>query len=591
MLLNLSLQHRFGWQFPPLNHLRAGWWLLPEALAGGAVVSVLAAWEPLIRGHGIPEAMEAVLVRQSRIGVRPAVAKPLASVIAIGTGAPFGAEGPIILTGSALGSLLGQAVKVSPAERKVLLAAGAAAGMSAIFGAPIGAVLLAIELLLFEFSPRVLVPIVVASVFADGVHVLLIGQGPLFPVPPNDFSGLAELPLYVVLGLVCGILGIVITRGAFGLEDFFTSLPVSRFWHPIIGAGVVALIGLAVPRALGVGYDVIGDTLGGRLAVATLAAVFIAKLAAWCIAIGSGSSGSSLAPLLLVGASAGALVGTAVSTVFPGAAISPGAFAVVGMAATFGAASGAPFTSMVLAFEITRDYNIILPLMFATVIAHLLARSLHPETLMTEKLTRRGIRVSQRYEVDRQRITPVSDVMGPAADTVEQDMTVAELTATMRRDGRHAVVVVDDDGKVVGIVTEGDIVRHPDQDAATAASIASGDVVSVTPTTTVFEASQCLLHEGVRQLPVMEDGQLRGMFSRLDSLRFSELEANEDQEQPGWQWSPRWLSVLRRHGGAADDMAKGDGRLSVTPSAVPGADIADEQGGTAGPKGEEDGTR
>jgi len=313
------------------------------------------------------------------------------------------------------------------------------------------------------------------------------------------------------------------------------------------------------------------------LAVATLAAVFIAKLAVWCIAIGSGSSGSSLAPLLLVGASAGALVGTAVSHVVPGAAVSPGAFAAE--------SRGHPDHAGYLEGENhgrelgpgCRDYNIILPLMFATVIAHLVARSLHPETLMTEKLTRRGIRVSQRYEVDRQRITPVSDVMGPAADTVDEHMTVGDLTASMRAGGRHVVVVVDDAGKVVGIVTEGDIVRHPDHDAGTAASIASGDVVSVTPTTTVFAASQRLLHEGVRQLPVIEDGQLRGMFSRLDSLRVNELEANEEQEQPGWRWSTRWLSVLWRHRGDPDPTADGRGRSKASPSAPPGAEIADEQ--------------
>ncbi len=365
LLLNLTLRHRVGWHFPELAHVRPDGWFVVITLAGAAIVAVLAHREPVIRGHGIPEAMEAVLVHQSRISWRAAITKPVASVIAIGTGAPFGAEGPIILTGGALGSLLGQSVRVSPSERKVLLAAGAAAGMAAIFGAPIGAVLLAIELLLFEFSPRVFVPLVVAAVFADGVHILLIGQGPLFQVPTHDFAGLQSLPFYVVLGAVCALLGIVITTGAFGLEDLFGLLPIQRFWHPIIGAAAVAGIGLAVPRALGVGYDVIGDSLAGRLSVGVLATVCVAKLVAWCIAIGSGTSGSSLAPLLLVGASGGGLVGAAAHHLFPTANVSSGAFALVGMAATFAAAAGAPFTSIVLVFEVTRDYNIILPLMFA----------------------------------------------------------------------------------------------------------------------------------------------------------------------------------------------------------------------------------
>jgi H+/Cl- antiporter ClcA len=533
LLLSLCLQHRVAWTFPSLTHLRAGWWLVPEAAVGGAAVAGLASYEPLIRGHGIPEAMEAVLARQSRISVRTAWTKPIASVIAIGTGSPFGAEGPIILTGGALGSLLGQAVKVSPAERRVLLAAGAAAGMSAIFGAPIGAVLLAIELLLFEFSPRVFVPIVVASVIADGVHIVALGAGPLFAVPHQNFAGLERLPLYAILGIACGLVAVLVTWGAFAAEDAFQRLPVRRFWQPVFGAVVVAVIDVLIPRAAGVGYNVIGDTLAGRLTVGLLAALFIAKLGAWCIALGSGTSGSSLAPLLLIGASLGGVVAAALHALVPGLPVSPVDFSIVAMAALFGAAAGAPFTAIVLVFEITRDYNVILPLMLATVVADLLARFVQSDTLMTRKLARHGILVTQRYEIDLQRTTTVAAVMAAPAEVIDVSATVGTLKERFRATDRHAFAVTEN-GKLVGIVTQGDLLRHPTVDLTPIGEVAATDVAWVSPESTVFEATRRLMHEHVRQLPVVDGGQLVGMFGRLDALRVSEMGQSREASQPGW---------------------------------------------------------
>ena len=265
-------------------------------MAGAAVVTLLARWSPIIRGHGIPEAMEAVLVRRSRIAPRTAVAKPLSAAIAIGTGGPFGAEGPIIVTGGAIGSLVGQVIHVSASERKILLACGAAAGMAATFGTPLAAVVLAIELLLFEFSPRALIPLVVATSVAGGVHAALFGNGPLFAVPAHGFTGLPQLPLFAILGLCCGLLAVGVSRGLFAVEGLFRRLPVGEAWHPIIGAAIWASLGLLVPRALGVGYDVIDDAVAGRLAIATLLALVVGKLVIWWIALGSGTSGGTLAP-------------------------------------------------------------------------------------------------------------------------------------------------------------------------------------------------------------------------------------------------------------------------------------------------------
>src|SRR5919107_3996817 len=315
ILTNLALFHRLSTEGRSLAALDPGWSLFVAAVVGATVISLLAKWAPLIRGHGIPEAMEAVLTKQSRIAPRTAIAKPISAAIAIGTGAPFGAEGPIIVTGGSVGSLLGQVLPVTPSERKILLAAGAAAGMSATFGAPLAAVVLAIELLLFEFSVRALVPLVVATSVAGGMHSALFGDGPLFKVAGHDFAGLDVLPAFILLGLACGVLAIVVTRGLFFVEDLYRRLPVGDFWHPLIGAVGFATVGLFVPRALGVGYDAIGDVLNARLAVGTVAALATGKLLAWWLALGSGTSGGTLAPILLISASFGTVVGSGLNAV------------------------------------------------------------------------------------------------------------------------------------------------------------------------------------------------------------------------------------------------------------------------------------
>ena len=275
VLTNLALFHRWGTTLPNFADLPIGPGVVIAAVLGATAVTLLARWAPIIRGHGIPEEMDAVLTRRSRVSGRTAIAKPLSAAIAIGTGGPFGAEGPIIVTGGALGSLTGQFLHMSANERKILLGCGAAAGMAATFGTPLAAVVLAIELLLFEFSPRAFIPLAVAASVADGVHVALFGDGPLFTVPVHGFSGLGQLPLFAGLGLTCGLLAVLISRGLFTMEATFRRLPIGEAWHPIVGAVVWASLGLLAPRALGVGYDVIGDALAGRLALATLAGLAV----------------------------------------------------------------------------------------------------------------------------------------------------------------------------------------------------------------------------------------------------------------------------------------------------------------------------
>jgi H+/Cl- antiporter ClcA/CBS domain-containing protein len=547
LITNAALFHRLSNEQPVLGQLDPGWPLFAAAIGGAIVISCLARWAPLIRGHGIPEAMEAVLTKQSRIAPRTAIAKPISAAIAIGTGAPFGAEGPIIVTGGSIGSLLGQALPVSPAERKILLAAGAAAGMAATFGSPLAAVVLAIELLLFEFSARALVPLVVATSVAGGMHSVLFTSGPLFKVPAHDYAGLDVLPAFVLLGLCCGVLAIVITRGLFLIETGYRRLPIPEFWHPALGAVVFASVGLFVPRALGVGYDVIGDVLAGRLAVSVVAGIAIAKLLAWWFALGSGTSGGTLAPILLISASFGSVVGAGLNDVLPGPQIAIGAFAVVAMAATFGAATRATFTSIVFVFELTRDYDVILPLMLATVIADLVYSAVNEDSLMTEKLRRRGLRIGRHYGVDPFSTAGVADIMTGAVETLGAGCTVLEARTRFARGGHGAYPIVDDGGRLVGIVARGDVLRDECDDRQPLLDLASRDVVTVRPDDSAHSVLQVMVDERVDHVPVVAEGRLVGICTRTDLLKIRRSQFELERSQTGFTLPPLG-AFLRRAG-------------------------------------------
>ncbi len=494
------------------------------------MVTLLALWSPNIRGHGIPEAQEAVLTGESRISPRTAIAKPISAAVAIGTGGPFGAEGPIIVTGGAVGSLLGQLFRVSPSERKILLACGAAGGMAAVFGAPLASVMLAVELLLFEFSPRSLVPLVVSASIAAGMHAALFGAGPLFHVPPHEYAGLDTLWVFAVLGVACGALAIVVVRGLFLIEAVFRRLPFGVFWHPMLGALVFASIGMSVPRALGVGYQSINDVLANRLAVGTLAVLLLAKLAMWWIALASGTSGGTLAPILLISGCFGGLMGALVQHVVPGLGISPGAVALVAMAATFGAATRATFTAIVFAFELTRDYSAIVPLMLAAVLADLVASTFLPESIMTEKLARRGLRVPTGYEPDVLRATVVSEVMTRDVQTLPEHASAQTLRELFAIGGHSAYPVVDPDGRCVGIVTRGDILAAGDDACVPIES----QLVVVAPGDSVLSALEKMVQERVDHLPVVDGEYLVGVCTRTDVLHARGRHLGLERPQHGW---------------------------------------------------------
>ncbi len=548
LFTNIAFYHRFATDFVSARHNQMGPWVILTPVVGGIIVGFMAKYgTSKIKGHGIPEAMEAVLVNRSRIQPRVAVLKPISAAIAIGTGGPFGAEGPIIQTGGAVGSMVGQVFHTTASERKVLLACGAAAGMSATFNTPIAGVILAIELLLFEFKARSFIPLVIASTLATAVHMQLLGAGPMFKVTAMDFGIPHALPFYLILGVVCGFAAVGFSRLLYWTEDQFEKLPVDELWWPAIGALGLGLIGYLVPRTLGVGYDTIGDILNANLAWKVLLVVMIAKAVALVISLGSGTSGGLLAPMFMSSAALGGVFALGIDRISPAANLSPGAFALVAMGAVFGAASRATFAFIIFAFEITRDYNSVLPLMLVSVIADGLAMVLMPKaSIMTEKLARRGLHIHQDYEADVMHQVRVSETMDQDVPSLPPDMTVGELADRIaRRDPgvcRHqGMFILDSDGKLVGVITRGDLMRALERDPSGTLSVLDAgtrDVIVTYPDESLHEASAKMLRNGIGRLPVVDggdSGRVVGYLGRpgIMAARLRRLE-EEHVREPGW---------------------------------------------------------
>jgi CIC family chloride channel protein len=548
LFANLCFYHRWSTDFVSLRFHTLGPWVMVVPVVGGIIVGFMAKYgSSKIKGHGIPEAMEAVLFNRSRIQPRVAILKPISAAIAIGTGGPFGAEGPIIQTGGAVGSLVGQLFHTTGSERKVLLACGAAAGMSATFNTPIAGVILAIELLLFEFKSRSFIPLVIASTIATAVHMQLMGTGPMFTVKEMAFGIPGALPYYLILGLLCGLAAVGFSRLLYWTEDQFEKLPVDELWWPAIGALGLGIIGYFVPRVLGVGYDTISDILNGSLVLKVLLVVMVAKAAALVISLGSGTSGGLLAPMFMSSAAMGGAFAMSINWIFPAAHLSPGAFAVVAMGAVFGAASRATFAFIIFAFEITRDYNSVLPLMLVSVIATGLAVLLEPKaSIMTEKLRRRGRRIHQEYETDVLQQVYVAETMDKDAPVIKEEVTVSELSNRIARNdpavSRHqGLFVVDSEGKLAGVVTRGDVLRALANDPAgslTVLEASSRKVVVTYPDEVLHDASAKMLRHNVGRLPVVDrqdNRRIVGYIGRpgVMAARLRRLD-EEGVREPGW---------------------------------------------------------
>lgn len=545
---NLFFFHKISASFHSARDNHLGLLVILVPVIGGLIVGVMAKYgSAKIKGHGIPEAMEAVLVSRSRIEPRVAILKPISAAIAIGTGGPFGAEGPIIQTGGALGSLVGQVFHTTAAERKVLLGCGAAAGMSATFNTPIAGVILAIELLLFEFKSRSFIPLVIASTLATAVHMRLLGPGPMFAVGPVDFGVPHALPFYLLLGVLCGLAAYTFSKSLYWVEDQFDKLPIDPLWWPAIGALMLGIIGYFVPRVLGVGYDTIGDILHASLAWKLLLLVMFAKAIALLVSLGSGTSGGLLAPMFMSSAALGGLYAIGMNWVFPDAHLAAGAFALVAMGAVFGAASRAAFTFIIFAFEITRDYNAVLPLMLVTVIAEGIALLLMPKSsIMTEKLARRGLLIHQDYETDILQHVAVAETMDTEPPTIVEDMRVREVADRITRHdpaiSKHqGIFIVDAEGNLQGVLTRRDVLRALDEDPtrdATVLEAGSRDLVVSYPDETLNQAAAKMLRHNIGRLAVVDRAnpqKLVGYLGRREVMAARLRRLDEEHVlEPGW---------------------------------------------------------
>ncbi|WP_309491401.1 chloride channel protein [Trinickia mobilis] len=510
-------------------------------MIGGLVVGLIARFgSEQIRGHGIPEAIEAILFGKSKMSPKVAVLKPLASAIAIGSGGPFGAEGPIIMTGGAIGSLVAQYFHLSSAERKALLVAGAVAGMTAVFGTPVAAVLLAIELLLFELRPRSLLPVAIACAVAGFTRPLLLGSGPLFPLHTMPLGPIGIVSS-AIAGLIAGALSWGLSTWLYKVEDLFGKLPIHWMWWPALGAIVVGIGGYCQPRALGVGYDVIGDLLQNHLAVHAVISIVLVKAVIWVIALASGTSGGVLAPLLMMGAGVGALA----APYMPGG--DPAVWPLIFMAAALGGMMRAPVMAAVFAFELTGDANALLPLLAAAAVAYGFTVLFMRRSILTEKIARRGYHIYREYSIDPLERHYVDEVMTRAAQTIDAKTTVADvLRDYFGSSQKYRAYPVVASGILVGMADRTLLDRIPPgkTDTPIGSFFAQGRPEIALPGETCRNVAARLAITGLDRVPVVEDEntfRLLGIVSRHDLVKPSLSVFTEERELEQFRrvWVPR----------------------------------------------------
>jgi CIC family chloride channel protein len=553
LITNISFFGRFSFNtasaVPAHAVAHLGLWVIPIPIIGGIIVGIMARYgHKAIRGHGIPEAMEQVLLNQSRIPPRITFLKPLSAAIAIGTGGPFGAEGPIIATGGALGSLVGQVLTTTADERKTLLAAGAAAGMAATFGSPVSAVLLAIELLLFEFRPRSIIPVALASATAACVRVVFEhGIHPVFEMSNLVQPGGSALGLYILIGAIVGVASVLVTRAVYLVEDAFEHLPVHWMWWPAIGAVAVGVVGYFAPRTLGVGYYNISDIISNNLSLKFMAFLCLMKFVSWCISLGSGTSGGTLAPLFTIGGGLGAVLGAGAAWLAPGAAVDVRIAALVGMAAIFAGASRALLASAVFAFETTLQPLGLLPLIGGCTASFLVSCLLMRNTIMTEKIARRGVRVPAEYHADFLDTVLVRDVMSKNIVTLVADQSLDEVrrwiaSGVVGTSHQGFPVVETGSGMVIGVLTRRNLL-----DPAIEGTVVVKELVKRAPSIiysdrTLRDAADHMVNHNIGRLPVVSrerPGQVIGMITRSDLLGAHRVRISARTEaQPGILWGP-----------------------------------------------------
>lgn len=520
---------------------------------GGLIIGAMAKWgTPLVRGHGIPEAIEAILKNKSRVSPKVALLKPLSAAISIGSGQPFGAEGPIIQTGGALGSVIGQLLHMTTSERKVLLACGAAGGLAATFNTPIAAIVFAIELLLFEFRTRSFVPLAISCTVATGIYIQIFGAEPIFTVPNTTFGDPLNLIFFLLLGLLCGGVGIVLTRSLYRLEDLFHRLPINTYLHPAIGGLFVGIVGYIVPMlfvpdvdVFGPGYYLIENILNAEYSIKFLIVLLLAKSAVWLVSLGSGTSGGTLAPIFMIGAIVGSLFGAGVIWLFPDVDIVPLAFAMAGMAAVFGSSTNATFASVIFVFEITQSYESILPVLITSVIADAIVTHWLPTSILTEQLRRAGILVHQEYETNVLNMIPVSTVMDTDPVIISESMSVLSLIEGIKEGvpelTRHyGLFVINENEELTGIITRSNILQSLTefQETDTVNEIAQHHIIITYPDESVEIAMSRMLKADVGRLPVVSRENSKKVVGYLSRANIIEAHLqrlrDETQIEEGW---------------------------------------------------------
>ena len=551
-ITQLAFYGRFSTEWvSPAATQRGAWIILIPAIGAGLIALIARYGSRAIIGHGIPEVMQQVLSNRSRISPRVAFLKPLSAAISIGSGSPYGAEGPVIATGSAVGSLLGQALTMTASERKVLLSAGAAAAMTAIFGSPVAATLLAVELLLFELRARSVIPVAIAAATAQALRFAWGEHAALFSfAAPGDWSApTSSLLVFALIGVCAGLLAVVANTAVHIAEEEFERLHVHWMWCPVIGGLIVGFIGWREPRVLGASYDVISDLLAGNLPFAAVAMLCGLKLVAWVISLRSGTSGGTLAPMLVIGGGVGALVAAGCHAL-PLPEIAPGLAALAGMVAFFAGGSRAFFASIVLGVEITQQAGVLWPVATAATAALGVAHLLSARSFMTSPVEQRGVRVPMEFDTDVFAQVQVSEVMDPQPQTVSAQMTVGELA---ERIGAHdpavchhpALLVTDESGALAGIITRRDLLEAVEAGRADEAisQVMTREPVCAYPDERLHDAIERMHAHDVGRLAVVSRTRPRELIGYLG--RSAVLSARRIRWQENHEPEPGWLSRSR----------------------------------------------
>ena len=542
------------WSFVDKDPWQAGrhWWLILMPVLGGLIVGVIARYlSPRVRGHGMPEAVETIVFNGGRVQPRVAILKPIATAISIGSGGPFGAEGPVIITGGAVGSVLGQLLPMTGSERTVLMVAGASAGMAATFNCPMSATLLAVEILLFEWKPRSLVPVAIACVTAGAVRRLLLGGDSLLQMVPTGGPVYHSAMLgALVLGIIAAFVAAGLSKSVHFFEEMFEHLPIHWMWWPAIGGLVVGLCGYIFPESLGVGYSVIQQLISGDAGWKLLAGILIIKSLSWAFSLGSNTAGGILAPLLMIGGALGAALGHLMPI------MSTGAWVLVGMCAVLSAAIGAPLTSAMLALELTHNGGLMLPVLLSCVAAYAVSVLVMPRSMLTENLSRRGLHLSREFGADPLEGILVSQAMHTSVFALPEDATrkdAADWLRKMEERGSEAwshwqriFPLVDSEGRMTGTLTRAQLIAAGRKEdlSVPLAEDANREPKTISPVTTLRTCAMSMAESKLTSYPVVSaDGKLLGVMTISDLLKGRSEESHRESDRERvlrlrWPFSP-----------------------------------------------------